>query len=89
MYALPSSGNASQIDSKNWSKHIESIILWFERYLGVDGIPLSHLIRVHDVVIQKNGDPRKGEANSIYITHQYEMIARTLYFVDNDSAPLY
>ena len=77
-YVSPKSGDASLIDSKNWGKSIESTVLWFEGPLGVDHIPLSHLICVHDMVIQDNMDRRKGEPNSNYITHQQEMVVNIL-----------
>ena len=87
VYAAPISDDAPQIDPENWLKTMKSIALWFERHLGVNVVSLSHLLQLHDVIIQENGDPRKGELNSKYTIYKYEMVSYPLHFVGKTAAP--
>lgn len=64
------------IDSKDWPKTMELVVEWIGGFRGVDGHPLSYVIRDLLVPPGQNSDPTVGEANSEYLTYDEELIAR-------------
>ena len=48
---------------------------------------LSHLLQLHDAIIQENCDPRKGDPNSKYTTYQQDIVSYTLHFIDKTATP--
>lgn len=64
------------IDDSDWSKTLESCIDYLSQHRGITGVPLSYVIRNELKVKAAASDPRTGSQNSVYESHDQEMIAR-------------
>ena len=66
---------------------IESIELWLSRFLGDTKLPLLYV--VHTEASWPDGlDPRVGETNTKYTTHEDEMVARAPIYINNIDEPV-
>ena len=70
--------DSPKIDHKDWPKTIEAIRSWFFMHRGVDGSPLSYVIRTDPIVPTEADDP---ETN--YSTVLEQIVARCPIYVGN------
>ncbi len=64
------------IDDSDWSKTLEGQIDFLNQHRGITGVPLSYIIRNELKVKAATSDPSMGSQNSVYESHDHEMIAR-------------
>ena len=66
------------IDFKNWPKTMDSIEHWIRGHRGVDGSSLGYVIRKSDNLFPPTAadDPTMGAADSVYMSHDDEVVAR-------------
>jgi hypothetical protein len=86
-YKSPPDDEKPKVNPKNWSKTIESIEIWLSRFLGDTKIPLSYVVRTN-APFPAGLDPRVGEPDTEYTTHEDEMVARAPTFINNIDEPV-
>ena len=70
--------------AKTTAKMFEALETLFGRMRGVSGIPLLYVVRLQVEPPDEDEDPTVGEADSPYLTHDDEMIARAPILLDRD-----
>lgn len=67
---------AKTINTKDWSRTMESIVEILRGHLGTTKVPLSYVVRETLLVPAADGDPAFGKAGTKYESIQEELIAR-------------
>ncbi len=65
------------LDPEDWSLTAENVMHWLSQYRGVEGAPLSYVIREELRVPGEAVDPTYGDADSVYASHDEELVARS------------
>ena len=59
----------------NWAKSLEQMALWISSHQGISKGSLAYIL-CHDEGVPLNPDPKHGDADSVYSTHEEEICAR-------------